>query len=233
MESRTASDRLRSIVDFLLQFPTREQLVVHLSENLCPNGEIAGVSTGYLDEEGNIIFEYFYGYKSSYVQKPTVKILEDDPSAEILRTMKTKIINLHTLYETYSEAMPLPGITDYGTGLGFPTTSRRIYVFAFVTELDKLANFMEYFECLRSILTFWETLNESKILKTAPKPDLLDSSLTKRQTTILDLINQGKTNAMIAVQLGYSESLIRQETIIIYRKLGVGGRRELKRNLAS
>ncbi|MFM8844042.1 MAG: hypothetical protein ACKOFJ_07470 [Actinomycetota bacterium] len=31
----------------------------------------------------------------------------------------------------------------------------------------------------------------------------------------------------IARRMGYSESLIRQETIVIYRKLGVDGRREL------
>jgi DNA-binding CsgD family transcriptional regulator len=47
------------------------------------------------------------------------------------------------------------------------------------------------------------------------------------------MIKDGKTNAHIAAQLGYSESLVRQETIIIYRKLGVGGRKELKTLIAS
>ncbi len=92
---------------------------------------------------------------------------------------------------------------------------------------------MEYFETLRSILTFWEALYDSKINKESSKPVLRDKSLTPRQENILKMVNEGKTNALIASQLGYSESLIRQETIIIYRKLGVEGRRELKREMAS
>ena len=147
--------------------------------------------------------------------------------------MKTTVINLHTIYQDYDQALEMPGITDYGTGLGFPTTTRRLYAFAFVGENENFDGFMEYFECIRSILTLWETLNESKSIKQMPKPELLDTALTQRQERILELINAGKTNATIATQLGYSESLIRQETIIIYRKLGVDGRRELKKAVAS
>ena len=228
-----ASDRLRLLVDFLLNFPTREQIVVHLSENICPKGEIAGVSTGRLDDSGNINFDFFHGFSVSHPQDLTVRITDDDPSAETLRSMKTKVINLHTIYDEFSEAMALPGITDYGTGLGFPATSRRLYVFAFVGENENFEDFMEYFECIRSILTFWETLEESKAIKQMSRPELRDKALTSRQARILEMISDGKTNATIATHLGYSESLIRQETIIIYRKLGVDGRRELKRDMAS
>lgn len=50
--------------------------------------------------------------------------------------------------------------------------------------------------------------------------------LTERQNLILKLISEGRTNAAIADVLGYSESLIRQETIRIYAKLGCSGRNE-------
>lgn len=50
--------------------------------------------------------------------------------------------------------------------------------------------------------------------------------LTERQNLILKLIAEGRTNAAIADVLGYSESLIRQETIKIYAKLGCSGRNE-------
>jgi len=46
----------------------------------------------------------------------------------------------------------------------------------------------------------------------------------------LVLIEDGNTNFAIAEKLGYSESLIRQESIAIYRKLGILGRRDLKIN---
>ena len=52
------------------------------------------------------------------------------------------------------------------------------------------------------------------------------SDLTERQRLILQMIADGRTNADIADLLGYSESLIRQETIRIYSKLSCSGRNE-------
>ena len=48
--------------------------------------------------------------------------------------------------------------------------------------------------------------------------------LTVRQATVLDHICAGRTNAQIAHVVGFSESTIRQETMAIYRTLGVDGR---------
>lgn len=52
-------------------------------------------------------------------------------------------------------------------------------------------------------------------------------NLTSRQNTILQGIKHGDTNSTIALDIGYSESLIRQETIDIFKKLGVSGRKAL------
>jgi len=49
--------------------------------------------------------------------------------------------------------------------------------------------------------------------------------LSSRQMEILDHMAEGKTNAAIARVIGFSESTVRQETIEIYRKLGVNDRR--------
>ncbi|HUW88270.1 MAG TPA: helix-turn-helix transcriptional regulator [Candidatus Paceibacterota bacterium] len=51
--------------------------------------------------------------------------------------------------------------------------------------------------------------------------------LTSRQKIILSEIRRGKTNETIALSLNFSSSLIRQETMEIYRKMGVSGRKEL------
>jgi DNA-binding CsgD family transcriptional regulator len=51
-------------------------------------------------------------------------------------------------------------------------------------------------------------------------------SLTERQLTVLRLMAEGKTNAQIAQELILSESTIRQETVKIYRALGVHARNE-------
>lgn len=54
-------------------------------------------------------------------------------------------------------------------------------------------------------------------------------SLTERQLTVLRLMAEGKTNAQIAQDLILSESTIRQETVKIYRALGVHARSEAGR----
>jgi DNA-binding CsgD family transcriptional regulator len=56
--------------------------------------------------------------------------------------------------------------------------------------------------------------------------DANPEQLTERQLKILDLISRGMTNAQIAQQLILSESSIRQETVRIYRALGVDSREE-------
>ncbi len=52
-------------------------------------------------------------------------------------------------------------------------------------------------------------------------------ALSHRQDVILEGLKRGKTNREIADDLDFSESLIRQETVQIYRKLGVTGRKQL------
>jgi LuxR family maltose regulon positive regulatory protein len=57
--------------------------------------------------------------------------------------------------------------------------------------------------------------------------DLFGKSLTPRQEKILDLMRSGLTNEDIAQKIGYSSSLVKQETMLIFSKLGVSGRKDL------
>ncbi len=59
------------------------------------------------------------------------------------------------------------------------------------------------------------------------KNQIAQCALTSRQWIILGAIRRGLTNMAIANELEFSESLIRQETVQIYRKMGVAGRREI------
>jgi DNA-binding CsgD family transcriptional regulator len=52
-------------------------------------------------------------------------------------------------------------------------------------------------------------------------------TLTARQWNILKLIRRGKTNPEIAEDLGFSESLVRHESMKIYSTLSINGRKEL------
>jgi DNA-binding CsgD family transcriptional regulator len=54
--------------------------------------------------------------------------------------------------------------------------------------------------------------------------------LTQRQVLIKRLMEKGYTNNAIAEEIGYSESLVRQETMAIYATLNISGRQELLQN---
>ena len=54
--------------------------------------------------------------------------------------------------------------------------------------------------------------------------------LSERENVIIEKIILGMSNSQIARDLGFSESLIRQETVKIYQILNVAGRKELIRN---
>lgn len=80
-----------------------------------------------------------------------------------------------------------------------------------------------------SLLNTYESLVHSNIAMES-KNSILGQSLTKRQEEIHSLIKSRKTNLQISLELGYSESLIRQETMNIYKKLGISGSREIQSN---
>ena len=54
--------------------------------------------------------------------------------------------------------------------------------------------------------------------------------LTERQILVKGLMEKGYTNTAIAEEIGYSESLVRQETMAIYATLNISGRKELLEN---
>ena len=89
-------------------------------------------------------------------------------------------------------------------------------------------------DAVTSILKVYESAIELKT--TLGSRTFLDGSeiqpLSDRQNSILQLIKQGKTNKEIADVIGYSESLVRHETIIIYKKLRVEGRHQLREDVS-
>jgi DNA-binding CsgD family transcriptional regulator len=92
-----------------------------------------------------------------------------------------------------------------------------------VAEFPKEANL-----AMGQVLGLW--LNSTGLtngFNVSPKNgEASPDSLTERQLRILETMSLGKTNAEIAQDMILSESSIRQETVKIYRALGVGSRTE-------
>ena len=76
---------------------------------------------------------------------------------------------------------------------------------------------------LDNMMRLWKT---NVVRKQDRNEPMSVEDLTSRQLKILHHIAEGMTNSEISRQVLLSESSVRQETIKIYRALGVGGRKE-------
>ena len=100
---------------------------------------------------------------------------------------------------------------------------------AMFCQKEKMAEFpKEANLAMGQVLGLW--LNSTGLINSFSSndnsADASPETLTNRQLKILEAMSFGKTNAEIAQQMILSESSIRQETVKIYRALGVGSRNE-------
>lgn len=95
-------------------------------------------------------------------------------------------------------------------------------VFAGDTPTDD--SFLPFLRSLASCIVF--AMDDQRRKMPIKRTGTLYVELTERQQKILEMMSQGLTNAAMAIRLGFSESLIRQETVKIYRNLNVNNRHE-------
>ena len=220
--------KIQTLLDFLSKEPYLAQLVPFLSENVCPENELATVYVGRLDEKGNINCIQAYGYSTGEnVTKAKIHIDEDRPIAESLRLNRILLLKEENTrkYGAYNQLDPSQ---SWESAALIPIGMGTLFGFNFVKDVTRIEGINQYLKCLQSLLGFFE-INQSNTLLTRRFRDPAKDSnqLSLRQEKILALIRQNKTNAQIANAIGFSESLVKQETMIIYRKLGVEGRNEL------
>ncbi|CAB5241269.1 unannotated protein [freshwater metagenome] len=99
------------------------------------------------------------------------------------------------------------------------------------TTIEKNDELLEFFRCIGVILACFisEMAGGNKPAESISisKSDEDEETLTQRQQVIVEMIKKGFNNAEIAKELSFSESLVRQENVAIYRKLGIAGRKVL------
>ena len=190
-------------------------------------GEIAGVSWIEVDDSGFLDYQLNHGFHRDLDTSIRISIDADNIASIALRTQRTQISDLRSAPSKFEDHTHAESLEAYSSVLILPLTPVTALGIVFISTPVELSKFQDYFECVRLILSLKENrirFDESRLSSQSP---VASRRLTSRQAKIVELIRDGKTNGSIADSLGYSESLIRQETIIIYRKLGVSGRKEL------
>jgi DNA-binding CsgD family transcriptional regulator len=199
-----------------------------------------------LDSNGFTIPQASFGIELRQIngELPAFHIAERTPFTDAIRENRIVVINTLPQWPKPYSALKKLGIPESVKSLitapveisGLPIGSLTTFSHARLELENELAEFVEAvamilalaikgqrkFPILRSI-SDGHDFDEVAI---TPKLHEIDKDLSERQLLILKLIAEGRTNASIADVLGYSESLIRQETIKIYAKLNCSGRNE-------
>ena len=226
--------KIQVIADFLAKSPHPDQAVEFLSTHISPYDEIAVAYRGKVEPDGLIRCENLHGFsKHELMTKTTMHISEDRPIALAARAQKMVWTYVETAKEEFKDFFYFDELTPWQCMRSFPIGLSRVYSFSFPSKIYEISGIETYFDAIQSLLRVYESSLEIRLLSSAK--DLMQQSelqpLTQRQEKILDLLRAGKTNKSIAQIIGYSESLVRHETMIIYKKLRVEGRHELRESV--
>jgi DNA-binding CsgD family transcriptional regulator len=184
----------------------------------------------HVSSEGMLEIQGFYGANLDEMGLPAdgISVFSDHPAAECIRNDSI------VCTEPSSNGHPAIQLAL----IAWPIYRESRTIGSLVTLTDRgCDDSKESHECLESLsLLMNNALNrvikERNQSKGAARSngkvhsEVSQEHLSERQEVILRLISEGRTNADIAQLLGYSESLIRQETIRIYAHLECDGRQE-------
>lgn len=156
----------------------------------------------------------------------------DHPLAKTLNeNTPTFIRTLPKWPKEYSHTPYLSIDENFKTFLCFPIAKHNSLfgtLSLFSTEMPKLSKQdVEFYSIIADMVVLRFEQQEDSKYQNSSASSQYKSNLNEREIAIFDLIKQGKTNAEIAKVLGYSESTIRQDTIKIYKKLGISGRQDI------
>ena len=176
-----------------------------------------GCEIFYLD--GKSVLRSVGGYGISAGQKVGISAWDDSPLSEAIREKKLVTGPINPV-EVEIVVIAIPFVT-HGVPVGLMAVVMEDKNF----EIQTLQEASELFFKLGAF--YLESLDLGNTMSSgAGSIPASPEDLSARQLTILSHIQDGLVNLEIAKELMLSESTIRQETVRIYRALGVGNRQE-------
>jgi DNA-binding CsgD family transcriptional regulator len=224
--------KIHSLTNFLSGVTvTGNQICRYVTLDSCAELQPISSVLAQLKNDGSFLITGVFGLKSDAVSTfEKITLAKNSMIAESVRTNRVHING--TLQELQSHQLNSNDEQFVGRAAHLVIIPVLEYgvMLLFTAQEPDIDSTLELFLIAVSAMVALNRQNPdlSKIVSIAPKfPGILDKVLTSRQLAIVEGMKHGHTNATIALDIGYSESLIRQETIDIFKKLGVSGRKEL------
>jgi DNA-binding NarL/FixJ family response regulator len=150
----------------------------------------------------------------------------------------TSLSTLISHYNIFAELEATGSIFDQThcltvTSVTLDSSIKGFYLFQHAPSFTPDENSSEQVQIFSSLMTIYlsSKLNLIPLSKTQTSGATAEqvSKLTARQLLILAGMVEGKTNHELSIDLGFSVSTIRHETMAIYKELGVSDRKEAAR----
>ena len=217
-------DKLLIITQFLATKPTLAHLATFISLHHCPSGELSSVYFAKIKNGKSLFVEAAHGFQEDAFVQTGVEF-----ALEATRPSGRSIIENQILFDEVNEEYDIkypayPGNITYPwrTKVSMPINSNYfLQISRYVPFGDRDIPFYKNIQSLMQI--YFGGLG--KVSKSIG--DLSGKPLTERQEDILALIKKGMTNDEIGIEIGYSSSLVKQESMLIFSKLGISGRKGL------
>ncbi len=189
-----------------------------------------------LDSNGTIRPVGQFGFSAEVMKSWSVSsINEDIPTADALKTNNIIwVADKNDWDREYPELAKYK--TDYTTNtfIAWPITVRGAHMSVLGLCLNRseapTPTLISFFETIGGIIAL--QLSKSTRVNSSTLEDEVLTKLnlfTRRQRDVIRLVTEGLTNTQIGIELGFSESTIRQETMRIYEILGATGRADAVR----
>lgn len=252
------SEAMLGMVRFLMTRPTCEQICQQLVLDVLARHEPRQAAISLFGIDGSLHIVGEFGLSAEQVAvTSSVSLWDADPMADAVRTGEVVTVEAAALGERYPHLAA--GVASPVSLVACPLTlpNQRVGVLRIgVTALPDpaplqadlggvMAVLALYLSMLMSIATTPDRAieilgaqdaargfptGEFAVLQRPASPAKQPpTSLSDRQSQILALMALGMTNSQIAKRIGYSESTVRQESMVVYRFFGVGGRQEAVR----
>ena len=227
-------NRIRQIAENLTTEHNVDRAVQLIAINACTSGKSSRIFIGKFHKDlklfnfANFGFDSRPGLITAFERSFAPKLM-----VNAIQANSVSIMNHDENYQSlFHDAIGSPDDAIWRNTILIPLLPNYFATLSIQVELTNEKDIIEYFNALRALISLFLNLgpHAGKVSRESQERENKTSRgahLTERQELILELILEGKTNHLIATRMGYSESLIRQESIVIYRKLGIEGRKDL------
>ena len=223
-------EALRALTFFLTSaHRSIDEISRHLVLHTFRTYSASAIYLGEVERDGYLTLTSSFGFDEKYVlQWSRIPLTLNIPIVEAVRNSSEALcLTKEDFFANYPEVNSLGTVeTNWESCVASSIQSKGVYMMVLNSVPKVNADFKCFLQTIGHLISLHldEKKDHPEITAQSPMPR---KGLTARQEMISDLLVKGFSNPYIAQEIGYSESLVRQETIIIYAAMRVSGRKEL------